>query len=76
VHFKRGKPMAVQVTEYSLGWNPKNSVGRVLLLLEGGRKVKLEFASAAEFTAVASVLREADVFVSSNGYIYTGSEEE
>jgi hypothetical protein len=66
--------MASQVARYSLGWNPKRNVGAVFLELDNGRTLRMQFDTAAEFTAVAAVLREADVFVDNKGYVYTGAE--
>jgi len=64
--------MTAEIEAFSLGWHQQQ--GCVIRIKQKGKNdwdvIK---ASAAEFCAIASLLRENPVFVS-NGWIHTGPE--
>lgn len=58
--------MVGEITRYSLAWHLENHVGRVVIEVEGRRRIRIEYRDAAEFAAVAAVLREAPVVFRDN----------
>jgi hypothetical protein len=66
--------MTGQITRYSLGWHTKENSGEVVIEVDGRRRIRLSYESAAEFGAVAAVLRESPVYYRSDGLIRTGAE--
>jgi hypothetical protein len=63
------------IVSFAIAWNPNGSRGFVTLRLAGGQETRVPVASAAEFAAIAAVLRESPVFLYEGGLIGTGWEE-
>jgi len=64
----------IQVKSYRLGWDPGDNKGRASIELTDGRKREMPINSAAELAAISTVLKEAPVFLGSNGMLYSGWE--
>ncbi len=63
-----------QITSYTLAWHPGENKGYAKINL-GNEIKKVPIDSAAEFTAVASILRNSPVFVNKEGLIHTDWED-
>ena len=54
--------MRVPIVEFGMGWNTATNAGKITIKLVDGQTVKLVVETAAEFTAIATVLNESPVY--------------
>jgi hypothetical protein len=62
------------IVSYALAWNPNTKHGQASITTSDGKILAVPIASAAEFTAVAAVLKESPVFLDLDGRISTNWE--
>ena len=65
-----------KIDKYVAGWHPNKNVGGIKFHLSDGTQKEIKTKSAAEFSAILSILVSADEpFLTPNGWISTGRDE-
>lgn len=67
--------MARKVVEYDLAWNPTENEGKFILRFDDGGEKKAKVTTAAEFAAIAAILKEKEVFFFDTGYLGTNPRD-